>query len=178
MRIIAIAIVGANGVIGDGERQPFEIAEDWARFKRVTLGHPLIMGRKTHEAIGRWLPKRTTIVVTSRPESIALPEPRSTGPEPIRLVLTGETVPPCTAYAVASLDEALELAAILDDEIYVAGGGSIYRQAWPRLTDLDLTEVHQVADGSVHFPDVDPAEWLEVSREPRDGFDFVHYRRR
>ncbi|HOC13233.1 MAG TPA: dihydrofolate reductase [Propionicimonas sp.] len=171
MRIIAIAIVGANGVIGDGERQPFEIAEDWARFKRVTLGHPLIMGRKTHDAIGRWLPKRTTIVVTSHPETIALPEPT-------RVVEPIETLPPRTAYAVASLDEALDLAAGLDAEIYVAGGGSIYRQAWPRLTDLDLTEVHQVADGSVLFPDVRPAEWVEVSREPRDGFDFVHYRRR
>ena len=76
MPLIAIAIVDANGVIGDGERQPFEIAEDWARFKRVTSGHVLVMGRRTHDAIGRWLPGRTTIVVTSRPESVVMPADR------------------------------------------------------------------------------------------------------
>ena len=70
MPVIAIAIVAANGVIGDGERQPFEYAEDWARYKKVTLGHPMIMGRKTFEAIGRWLPGRTTIrLPPSRPPS-------------------------------------------------------------------------------------------------------------
>lgn len=163
MRIIAIAIVAANGVIGDGEKQPFEFAEDWARYKRVTLGHPMIMGRRTHEAIGRWLPGRPTIVVTSRPELIQLPPAGSTA----------------TGYAVDSLGEALDLARSLDDEeIYVAGGGTIYRAAWDRLTDLDLTEVHAEAEGAVRFPDVDPAEWEEVRREPRGKFDFVGYRRR
>ncbi len=161
MPITAIAIVSANGVLGDGERQPFEIAEDWARFKRVTSGHPLIMGRRTHDAIGRWLPGRTTIVVTSRPEAVELPTHGS-----------------ATGHAVASLPEALELARSLDDDVYVAGGGTIYRQAWPVLTDLDITAVHAEAEGSVRLPGIDPAEWVEVSREPREGFDFVHYRRR
>jgi dihydrofolate reductase len=162
MRIIAIAIVDANGVIGDGERQPFEIAEDWARFKRVTHGHPLIMGRRTHDAIGRWLPGRATIVVSRSPESVELP------------AAGGKAA----GYAVGSLDAALELAARLDDVVYVAGGGTIYEQAWPRVTDLDLTEVHQEAEGSVHLPPIGPDEWVEVSREPHDGFDFVSYRRR
>ncbi len=163
MRIIAIAIVAANGVIGDGNSQPFEFAEDWARYKRVTSGHPMIMGRRTHEAIGRWLPGRPTIVVTGRPDAIELPPADSTA----------------TGYAVGSLDEALDLARSLDDdEVYVAGGGSIYTAAWSRLTDLDLTEVHASAEGSVHFPEIDPAEWVEVRREPRGEFDFVGYRRR
>ncbi len=168
MRITAIAIVDANGVIGDGERQPFEIAEDWARFKRVTFGHPLIMGRRTHDAIGRWLPGRATIVVSRTPESVALPD-----------AAEGATAGKTTGYAVASLDAALELAASLDDEVaYVAGGGTIYEQAWPRVTDLDLTEVHAEAEGSVRLPAIEPDEWVEVSREPHDGFDFVSYRRR
>ena len=81
-------------------------------------------------------------------------------------------------HAVASLDEALELARSLDDEIYVAGGGTIYRQAWPALTDLDLTEVDAAAEGTVRLPEIDAAEWQEVGREPRDGFAFVQYRRR
>lgn len=161
MRIIGIAIVGSNGVIGDGQRQPFEIAEDWARYKRVTLGHPMIMGRATHDAIGRWLPGRTTIIVTRDPSGVALPtDGRATG------------------YAVSSLDDALALARSLDDEIYVAGGGTIYRQAWPQLTDLDLTEVDAAAEGTVFFPEVLPSEWVEISRDPRDGFAFVQYRRR
>ena len=158
MRIIAIAIVAANGVLGDGERQPFEFAEDWRRYKAVTLGHPMIMGRRTHEAIGRFLPGRTTIVVTRTPESVEIPEGAD-------------------AVAVSSLDEALALAASLDDTVYVAGGGEIYRQAWGRLTDLDLTEVHADAVGSVRFPEVDPARWREVRREPRGDFDFVGYER-
>lgn len=161
MRIIGIAIVSSNGVIGDGERQPFEIAEDWARYKRVTLGHPMIMGRGTFDAIGRWLPGRSTIVVTRHPERIELPtDGRADG------------------YAVTTLDEALALARSLDDEIYVAGGGTIYRQAWPMLTDLDLTEVAEEAHGTVHFPIVTADEWVEVERDERDGFAFVHYRRR
>ena len=161
MRIIGIAIVGSNGVIGDGHSQPFQIAEDWARFKQVTLGHPMIMGRRTHEAIGRWLPGRTTIVVTSNPDAVELPAEGSG-----------------IGYAVGSLEEALELAETLDDEVYVAGGGSIYVQAWPELTELDLTEVDAEADGTVFFPQVEPTEWQEVSREQRDGFAFVHYLRR
>ncbi len=159
MQLIAIAIVGANGVIGDGERQPFEIAEDWARFKRVTLGHPLIMGRRTHEAIGRWLPGRSTIVVTSRPETVPLPADGR-------------------GHAVGSWPEALALARSLDERVYVAGGGTIYAQAWPSLTDLDITEVHAEADGSVRLPEIDPVDWVEDSRDERGGFAFVHYRRR
>lgn len=161
MRIIGIAIVGTNGVLGDGDSQPFQIAEDWARYKRVTAGHPMIMGRRTHDAIGRWLPGRTTIVVTGNPDGIELPtDGRAVG------------------YAVASVAEALELARSLDDEIYVAGGGTIYQQAWPELTELDLTEVDAEAEGTVFFPPVEPEQWLETAREPRDGYAFVRYRRR
>jgi dihydrofolate reductase len=161
MRFVGIAIVASNGVIGDGERQPFEIAEDWDRFRAVTSGHVLVMGRRTHEAIGRWLPGRTTVVVTSTPGALALP---------------GDDL--ATGYVVGSVAEALDLAASLDDEVFVAGGGTVYAQSWDRLTDLDLTEVDQAAEGSVRLPEVDPEEWVEVSREPRDGFAFVHYRRR
>jgi dihydrofolate reductase len=161
-RIIAIAIVAANGVLGDGEKQPFEFAEDWARYKQVTSGHPMIMGRRTHDAIGRWLPGRATIVVTRSPQDVELP-----------------TSGTATGYAVTSVATAIALAQTLDDaEIYIAGGGSIYEQAWDSLTDLDLTEVHADAEGGVRFPEVDPGEWLEVRREPRAEFDFVGYQRR
>lgn len=159
MPVIAIAIVARNGVLGDGSRQPFEFAEDWARYKRVTLGHPMIMGRATHDAIGRWLPGRTTIVVTSDPDAIQLPADGR-------------------GRAVGSVTEALALARELDDTVYVAGGGQVYRQAWDALDELDLTEVHADAEGSVVFPVVDPGVWEEYRRDPRGPFDFVGYRRR
>lgn len=163
MRIIAIAIVAANRVIGDGQHQPFEYAEDWARYKRVTLGHPMVMGRTTHESIGRWLPGRTTIVVSRHPELIEMPSAEGTA----------------RGYAVASIEAALALARSLDDqEIYVAGGGQVYEAAWSELTDLDITSVHKDAEGSVLFPPIDPREWEEVRREPHGEFDFVGYRRR
>ena len=161
-RFIAIAIVSRKGVLGDGRRQPFEFAEDWARYKKVTLGHPMIMGRATHDAIGRWLPGRTTIVGTRHPERVDLPP------------AGGRAV----GLTAGSVVEALELAASLDDVVYVAGGGEIYRQAWPHLTELDLTEVHADAEGSVLLPEVDADVWDEVRREPRGEFDFVGYVRR
>lgn len=161
MPLIAIAIVARNGVLGDGEKQPFEFAEDWARYKQVTLGHPMIMGRRTHEAIGRWLPGRTTIVLTGDPDAVALPtDDRADG------------------RTAASLDEALQIARSLDDVVFIAGGGRVYADAWPLLDELDLTEVHADATGSVVLPAIDPAEWLEYRREQRGAFDFVGYRRR
>ncbi len=159
MPVIAIAIVAANGVIGDGTSQPFEFAEDWARYKQVTLGHPMIMGRATFEAIGRWLPGRTTIVITRHPERVDLPDD------------------PALGRTASSYREALELARSLDDVVFVAGGGRVYAEAWPDLDELDLTEVHEPAEGSVVFPAVDPQVWRETRREPRGPFDFVGYER-
>lgn len=160
MPVIAIAIVASNGVIGDGTRQPFEYAEDWARYKQVTRGHPMIMGRRTFEAIGRWLPGRTTIVITSHPERIDLPtDGRATG------------------HAVTSLEEALALARSLDDTVFVAGGGGVYAEAMAQVDELDLTEVHRPAEGAVHFPPIDPTVWRETRRDPRGEFDFVGYER-
>lgn len=162
MQLIAIAVVARNRVIGDGADQPFKFPEDWARFKKVTMGHPMIMGRHTHEAMGL-LPGRVSIVLTRRPAAIKFP--------------IGDDGQP-RGHAVASLDEAIELASQLDDELaYVIGGGEIYRLAWPLLDELDITEVHQDASGSVVFPEIDPQLWREVSREPRGEFDFVRHER-
>lgn len=162
MTIKAIAVVASNGVIGDGIDQPFKFPEDWARFKKVTMGHPLIMGRKTHEAMGL-LPGRTSIVLTSRPDAIEFP--------------LGEDGRP-RGYAVDSLGKALEHALGRDEEVFVIGGGQIYRLAWDHLDELDITEVHAEAEGSVTFPEIDPEQWQEVSREPRGEFDFVRYARK
>jgi dihydrofolate reductase len=153
--IIGIAAVAANGVIGAGNDIPWRIPADWQRFKALTMGHVLIMGRKTYDSIGRPLPGRTIFVIT---------RDRMWRREGVR--------------AVPSVDEALNQALLLDSQtIFVAGGGEIYRAAWDRLTGLEITEVDQNPDGEVAFPEIDPQEWIETAREPRDGYSFVSYRR-
>jgi dihydrofolate reductase len=154
--IIAIAAVASNGVIGAGNDIPWRIPADWQRFKALTMGNVLIMGRKTYDSIGRPLPGRTTFVITRD------------------RLWRGEGV-----RAVPSVDEALDQALLLDSQmIFVAGGGEIYRAAWKRLTGLEITEVEQDPDGEVTFPEIDLDEWIESSRERHDGYSFVSYRRR
>ena len=153
--IIGIAAVARNGVIGSDGDIPWRIPEDWQRFKQLTMGQVLIMGRKTYDSIGRPLPGRTTFVIT---------RDRMWRGDGVR------TVP--------FLDEAFEQAVGLTPAaIFVAGGGEIYRAAWPRLSRLEITEVDQEPAGDVTFPDIDPAEWRETAREAHPGFTFVSYQR-
>ncbi len=161
-RVIAIAVVASNGVIGDGKDQPFKFREDWARFKKLTTGHPLVLGRTTHDAMGL-LPGRTSIVVSRHPEAVNWPQDAPEG---------------SAGIAVGSIEEALARAAELDEVVFVIGGGSIYRASWPWISELDITEVHSTAQGSVRFPEIDPQEWQESFREPGAAFDFVGYTRR
>jgi dihydrofolate reductase len=153
-QIIGIAAVAANGVIGAENDIPWRIPADWQRFKALTMGNVLIMGRKTYDSIGRPLRGRTTFVIT---------RDRMWHGDGVR--------------AVASVDEAIDQAMLLHPKtIFVAGGGEIYRVAWDRLTGLEITEVHRHPDGDVIFPAIDPEEWIETAREPHDGFSFVSYR--
>jgi dihydrofolate reductase len=153
-QIIGIAAVAANGVIGAESDIPWRIPADWQRFKDMTMGNVLIMGRKTYDSIGRPLPGRTTFVITRD------------------RMWRGDGV-----RAVPSVDEAIDQAMLLDPKmIFVAGGGEIYRVAWDRLTGLEITEVDQYPDGDVRFPAIDPEEWIETARERHDGYSFVSYR--
>lgn len=169
MSLIAIAAVARNRVIGLAGDIPWSIPEDWRRFKAVTMGSNLIMGRVTFEAIGEPLPGRTSIVVSRRPGPVAPDAQTPTGH-------AGEILPTRVLW-VTSLEEALGVADP-DRPTFVAGGAEIYRLAWDKLTELDLTEVDQAPEGDTFFPEVDPAEWVEVSRDQREGFAFVRYRRR
>jgi dihydrofolate reductase len=153
--IVGIAAVARNGVIGADGDIPWRIPEDWRRFKQLTMGQVLIMGRKTWASIGRPLPGRITYVVTRD------------------RMWRGEDV-----FTVPFLDEAFAQAAAREPQtIFVAGGGEIYRAAWDRLTRLEITEVDAEPVGDVTFPEINPAEWQETSREPHAGFTFVSYRR-
>ena len=154
--IVAIAAVARNGVIGAGGDIPWRISEDWQRFKRLTMGQVLIMGRKTFDSIGRPLPGRTTLVVTRNPAW------RHDGVQVVSSV-------------TAALDAA---AAVAPGTIFVAGGGDIYRAAWKVLARLEITEVDAAPEGEVRFPHIDAEDWVETARENRSGYAFVTYRRR
>lgn len=154
MSITLVAAVGSNGVIGRDGGMPWHLPEDLAHFKRVTMGGVLVMGRKTYDSIGRPLPGRTTIVVTRNPDWYA-----------------------DGVQTAQSLEEALASAGT-GREVFVVGGGEIYRQALPLADCVLLTDVHLAPDGDTTFPLLDPGEWAEAVRENRDGFDFVTYERR
>ncbi|MFP5346806.1 MAG: dihydrofolate reductase [Actinomycetes bacterium] len=153
MTITLVVAAGRNGVIGRDGGLPWHLPEDLAHFKRVTMGGTMIMGRKTYEAIGRPLAGRRSVVVTRH---------RDWAPE-------GVTV-------VHSLDDALAACAG-EPEVFVVGGGEIFRQVLGRADRVELTEVDQVPEGDVTFPPLDPAHWRETSRDERDGMAFVRYER-
>jgi dihydrofolate reductase len=151
--VTLIAAVGRNGVIGADNDMPWHLPEDFAYFKRTTMGHPMIMGRKTFDSIGRVLPGRRTIVVT-RQRDWSHPDVE-------------------TAH---SLVDALDLAGPAD-EVFVCGGGQVYAEAMRFAHRLLITEVDQAPEGDVRFPAIDISDWREVSRQARDGFSWVAYER-
>ena len=148
MRVSLIVAVADNGVIGSDGDLPWRLPAELAHFKRTTMGHHVIVGRKTYESIRRPLPGRTMVVVT-----------RTAGYD-----APGWRV-------VGSLDAALRLAeAAGDDDAFVAGGAEIYRLALPRADRIVLTRVHAEVAGDVTFPALDAAEWNERC-EPRREAD-------
>jgi dihydrofolate reductase len=154
VRVVIVAAVGRNRVIGIDGRLPWKIPEDLARFKAMTMGHALVMGRATFESIGRPLPGRGNIVLTRRPD------------------WSHEDVD-----TARSFDEAVDIAADRGQDVFVAGGAEVYRQALDVADSMELTEVDASPDGDTWFPEVDWSEWVETDRDEHPGFDFVTYRR-
>ena len=160
MQVSLIAALDRDFAIGKGNALPWHLPDDLKRFKALTLAKPILMGRKTAESLGRALPKRRNLVLTR-----------------------GGHVPFEGMQAVASLDEALAIAAQDGDELCVIGGGEIYALALPHATRLHLTHVDvRVADADAFFPRFDAGAWREVARvaHPVDAkhafaFDFVDY---
>ncbi len=145
MRLAMIAALSANGVIGVGNRLPWHLPEDLRYFKRHTLGKPIIMGRKTFESIGKALPGRTNIVLTSR---------KNWSPPGVAIVPTFDA-----ALALANR----EFEERAGGEAMVIGGEQIYRLALPRCSRLYLTRVAVVIKGDAFFPDLNLDEWRETA---------------
>ncbi len=162
MTISMIAAMGQNRVIGRDGNLPWHLPEDFKFFKRKTQGHPVIMGRKTFDSMGKPLPGRHNIVITRNRN----------------LKITGADV-------VDSLEEALKLVEPSAGETFIIGGSEIYRQGLTVADRIYLTLVHEKFDGDAFFPEFDESNWKVVHREEHEAddrnphpFTFVTYERR
>ena len=144
MRLSLIVAVAKNRVIGNKNEMPWHLPADFAYFKKITTGHPIIMGRKTFESIGRPLPGRRNIVVSRNPVF------RADGVE-----------------VVASLELAIN--ACHREDAFVIGGATLYAEALPRVDRVYLTEVDAAPDGDTLFPVLDKNQWREIARERREA---------
>lgn len=153
-----IVAYSENRVIGRDNTLPWKLPGDLAHFKRSTLGHPIIMGRKTWDSLGRPLPGRSNIVISRNPDFAA----------------PGATVVPTLEAAIAACGEV--------EQAFVIGGAQIYAQALPLAQRILATEVHAQVDGDAFFPLLPAFQWKETAREiqPAENdyaYDFVTYER-
>jgi dihydrofolate reductase len=154
MNVALIVAISEDGTIGDKGKIPWHIREDLQRFKRLTMGHPIIMGRKTYESIGKPLPGRTNIVLTQNP-NLATP------PEMLKFKSLDAALDHCRAHNVES--------------VFIIGGSKVYQLALLLADKLFVTEVHQRINGDTKFPDYDRREWTETARENGPEHSFVEY---
>jgi dihydrofolate reductase len=159
MRLYLAAAVAANGIIGAGGKLPWHIPEELKHFKRLTMGHPIIMGRRTWESLKGPLPGRENIVVTSNPDYQAGGAAVATSLEAAIAMCAGEPV------------------------VFVIGGTQLFAESLPIADGMVLTEIRRDYAGDTRFPDWDRSEWVEKQREPHtaaDGtrFDYVLYERK
>lgn len=155
MRLSIIAAIAENGVIGNDNELPWHLSSDLKRFKKLTMGHHLLLGRKTFESIGRPLPGRTMVVISrGRPSS----------PEGVVLV--------------DSIESAIDTAAQHgDDEAFVAGGAEIYGLTLPHADRLYLTRIEAPFEGDTVFPTINEKDWKLVSEDkfpPSDQYSWSH----
>lgn len=160
-KIALIVAMAKNHTIGINNTLPWRIPADLQHFKRLTLGHHILMGRKTFESIGKPLPQRTTVVIT-RDEN---------------LHIEGCLMANSLEAAIAVCGEV--------EEVFVVGGAEIYAQALASATTLYLTEIQQDVQGDASFPELNQGEWQEISREIHRQetpqlltYHFIHYQRK
>jgi len=158
-RISIIVAMAKNRTIGINNTLPWRCPEDLKHFKSLTMGHHMIMGRKTFDSIGKPLPGRTTVVISRNPA----------------LKIEG-------CIIAHSLHEAIAASAG-DEEVFIVGGAELYKQALPLADTLYLTEIQQEVEGDAHFPAFDIKNWQEITREARQqtvpqalSFHFITYR--
>ena len=154
MDIHLIAALTDAGVIGNSSGLPWHIAEDLQRFKKITTGKTVLMGRRTFETIGRPLPNRENIILDQEKKPVA-----------------GATV--CNSMA-----DALKRAQEIGTDLYVIGGANVYAQMLPMVDVMHLSHVKRDYPGDVYFPKYDKTEWQEFAREEFDEFTAITYKRK
>jgi dihydrofolate reductase len=155
MRISIIAAIAENGVIGRQGQLPWRLSDDLRRFKHLTMGHTIIMGRRTWESIGRALPGRRTVVVTRQ---------------------IGYRTADADVQIATSLDDALNAAATAgDDEAFIVGGAELYRESLSQANRLYLTRVRAAVEGDTSFPDIQWNNWHLVESEEHDANEKNEY---
>ena len=155
MELGLIVAVAENDVIGKDGKLPWNIPEDLQRFKKLTHGYPIIMGRKTYESIGRPLPERRNIILSRN---------RDYGYKGIEVV--------------GSLEEAINLLEDEYDKAYVIGGSKVYEESLPLVDRLELTRVHRIVKGDTYFPKIDYENWRKVREFKMKDFSFLTYTKR
>ena len=160
MTLSIIVAAAENRVIGHNNNLVWQLSSDLKHFKNITTGHSVIMGRKTFESMGTALPNRRNIVITRNKDYAA---------------------PGCEI--VADIDAALQLVE-KEEEAFIIGGGTIYRETWDKADKLYLTRVHTSPVGDIVIPEVDPSQWQETAREAHTAdekneydYTFIEYRR-
>ena len=144
--MIAIVVaVAENNVIGKDNQLIWHLPADLRFFKNLTMGHPILMGRKTFESIGKPLPGRTTVIITRQPDFEA---------------------PGC--IVVNSVDAAISEAQTIDQDVYIIGGAEIYKQALAKTDTIYLTRVHHTFEGDTFFPELDENDWEMISEEKHE----------
>lgn len=154
MKLSLIVAMSRNQVIGHAGRLPWRLSDDLKRFKRLTMGHPIIMGRKTFESIGKALPGRTSIVITRQKD-----------------------FRPAGVRVASSLSQAIQLAQD-NEEAFVVGGAQVYAEALPRVDRIYVTLVETDVEGDTLFPDWNPRDWrlIEQAFHPADDKnEFDHH---
>jgi len=151
-RVVLVAAVARNGVIGNGPDIPWHVPGEQAGFKELTMGDVLVMGRTTYESIGRPLPGRSTIVLT---------RDRGWSAEGVRVA--------------HSFTDALALATTLPGDVSVVGGGQVYAAAMPFAKEQVISEIDLEPEGDVFYPEFDRRQWIEKHREHHEGYDRVFW---
>ena len=153
MTLTIICALAKNRVIGKDNQLIWHISEDLKRFKNLTTGHPIIMGRKTFESLPGLLPGRTHYVLTGNENYRA--------PVGVILCRTAEEL----------------LQKLPDTDCYIIGGAAIYKMLLPYADAMELTEIEKTYEGDAYFPEFSEEEWKETRREEREGYAFVRYER-
>lgn len=142
MKISIIVAMSKNRVIGLNNQMPWHLSADLKKFKKITIGHPILMGRKTYESIGKPLPERTNIIIS-----------RNSGYQPTGCIVSN------------NIDSALKIACEKSEHVFVIGGSTLYEIFLPLADTLYMTQINSEFHGDTFFPELDQQQWLEIERE-------------